>query len=276
MAEIIDQTRERSQCIVVVPCYNEERRLRADEFLAFVNDFPDFRFFFVNDGSTDGTTNVLREVKAAATTKIDILELESNCGKAEAVRRGLLAAVREAPDFVGYWDADLSTPLEEALPIVQLLKDRPDVEVVIGARVRLLGRRISRRPVRHYLGRLFATLASVALRLPIYDTQCGAKIFKVTPGLSRVLELPFSSRWIFDVELLDRFLRMTEAGRFSEANRRIVEYPLMTWHDVAGSKLRAIDGIRALWDLTRIAWKRRFGPRMVPTSASSPARVPQR
>ena len=276
MAETDDQSKRERQCILVVPCYNEQRRLRVDEFLTFLDAHPGFQFQFVNDGSTDDTLKVLQQLQTMAMSQVEILALEANCGKAEAVRRGLLAAIHKTPDFVGYWDADLATPLAEALPIVQLLEQRPEIDLVMGARVRLLGRHISRRPVRHYMGRVFATLTSVAIRLPVYDTQCGAKIFRLTPRLLNVLERPFFSRWIFDVELLDRFLQAVEADRLPAGNCRILEYPLMTWHDVAGSKLRGVDAIRALGDLARIAWKRRFGPHTFPTSTSSLGQVPQR
>ncbi len=125
------------------------------------------------------------------------------------------------------------------------LRARPAVEMLLGARVQLLGRKIARRPLRHYLGRIFATAASCVLRLPVYDTQCGAKLFRASAEMRPVFENPFLTRWLFDVELL---ARMIVAG----ADDRIHEFPLSQWQDVAGSKVKAKDFFHAAWQLGRI------------------------
>src|SRR5271163_3481131 len=114
----------------------------------------------------------------------------------------LAALERSDTAFIGFWDADLATPLGVIPEFIALLSDNDQLQMVIGARIRLLGRQIHRRAVRHYLGRVFTSRVSLILRLPIYDTQCGAKIFRVTPEPSRVLEDRFLSRWVFDVEIL--------------------------------------------------------------------------
>ena len=112
--------------------------------------------------------------------------------------------------------------------------------MVFGARVVLLGRRIERWALRHYLGRVAATAISLVLGLRVYDTQCGAKLFRATPSVRALFEQPFAARWLFDVEILARFILSLRGDR--EAVRdAIYEYPLSEWTDVAGSSLTPAD-----------------------------------
>ncbi len=247
-------------CVLVVPCYNEQYRLDLSAFVEFHRQYPCIRFIFVNDGSHDSTLDMLQQFQQQHPECIEVLDLERNRGKAEAIRQGLLLALRRNVPVIGFWDADLATPLEEAPRLLSILTQQPQMEMVIAARVQLLGRQIHRRAVRHYLGRIFASLASWVIALPVYDTQCGAKLFRATSHLPAILERPFSSRWIFDVELIDRFLRLPiEEGELPRS-QRIVEYPLQKWTDVAGSKLRSLDCFQAAFDLLKLAiYRRRAG-----------------
>ena len=237
---------------LVVPCYDEAGRLNVAAFTAFTASQPNVSLLFVNDGSRDGTLAVLHAIRSAAGERVDVLDLERNSGKAEAVRRGLLRALAAGAEFVGYWDADLATPLDACLTFIELLRDRSSLEMVMGSRVLLLGRTIERRAVRHYAGRVFATAASVVLELPVYDTQCGAKLFRASPRLAAVLDRPFLSTWLFDVEIIARF--GARSSRYAPETLRtcIYEFPLLEWRDVAGSKVRARDFVRAMFDLARI------------------------
>jgi hypothetical protein len=88
----------------------------------------------------------------------------------------------------------------------------------------------------------------------VYDTQCGAKLFRVTPGLESVFQDPFGSRWIFDVELLARLKRQRKQAGLSPVNDAVFEYPLARWQDVGGSKVNAIDGAKAFFDIVKIYW----------------------
>ncbi len=240
-------------CTVVVPCYNEELRLQVASFGDFLASADPMHrrihFLFVNDGSRDQTLAILNRFAALHQERVNVLDKQPNGGKAEAVRLGMLHALSvPGTEYTGFWDADLATPLAQIPDLLQMLATRPDVRMVFGARVRLLGRDIHRRAARHYLGRVFATVVSVLLRLPIYDTQCGAKLFRVTPEFAEILNRPFLSRWIFDVEILARFIARHKSDR-EYVHDSIYEFPLPEWTDVAGSKVGSLDFLKAFGEL---------------------------
>jgi dolichyl-phosphate beta-glucosyltransferase len=235
--------------VLVIPCYNEERRLDVAAFRAFDGGSDRVEFLFVDDGSRDGTRRVLESLAASDPSRFGVLALERNGGKAEAVRRGIERALESGAEVVGFWDADLATPLSELPSFLDVLTTRPAIEMIFAARVRLLGRNISRRPSRHYVGRVGATLISSSLGLAVYDTQCGAKLFRTSDTMREIFATPFLSRWIFDVELIARFVKLR--GRDAAAGA-IYELPIRTWHDVTGSKVKSTDFLRALRDLWKI------------------------
>ena len=241
---------------LIVPCYNEASRLDADAFVQFVRTHPGVRLVMVDDGSMDGTPEVLERIRAAAPDAVAILRLAPNRGKGEAVRAGIGAAIAGNPALVGFFDADLSTPLEAIDDFLAVLKGRPDVEFILGSRVLLLGRDVKRRAWRHYLGRVFATGASLALDLPVYDTQCGAKMLRLNPATGTLFATPFRSPWIFDVELIARYLRLPVMPGEPSRRERLYELVLPAWHDRPGSKLRWYDYGRAIIDLSCI-WRER-------------------
>ncbi|KAL1496373.1 hypothetical protein AB1Y20_016329 [Prymnesium parvum] len=236
---------------LVVPCFNEEARLPVASYLSHLASSTD-RILFVDDGSTDQTVQLLRHIaQQAPHGRVSVLTLGANHGKAEAVRRGMRQALEAAEcELVGFWDCDLATPLSAVAQLAAELRDRPAIQMVFGARVALLGRSIRRSAKRHYLGRVFATLASLVLEMPIYDTQCGAKLFRATPTLSHVLASPFLTRWVFDIEIIARFAALS--GEMESVQDSIVEFPLHTWQDVAGSKVKPTDILRMAYGLMRI------------------------
>jgi glycosyltransferase involved in cell wall biosynthesis len=221
---------------IIVPCYNEAQRLNTQAFIQAASGDRNLFFIFVNDGSTDRTLETIKSLHDANPSQISYVDLQKNSGKAEAVRRGFLAAFKSDFTNIGYWDADLATPLGSIRTFCGIL-DTSKVSMVIGSRVRLLGRRIERRTLRHYLGRLFATAASLILRVPVYDTQCGAKIFKNSDNLKKVFRNSFHVSWIFDVEIFARFLIIERQRYRDRAGAGWVEYPLERWRDIKGSKI---------------------------------------
>lgn len=237
-----------SKKIIIFPVYNEEKRIKTNSFIEFIENNPDFQFVFVDDGSTDNSLAVLQDIQSKVPERIHIKQLEKNAGKAEAVRQGLLFALVLDASIVGYADADLSTPLNELKRLANKL-DSSSYKVLLGSRVKLLGKQIERKMLRHYLGRVFATLASMVLNLPVYDTQCGAKFFKCNNDLKQALEKPFVSRWVFDIEIIKRLLK-TNGVKVED----FIEEPLDEWIDVAGSKLHVFAMFKAVYDLLKIGF----------------------
>jgi len=234
---------------IVVPCYNEAGRLRTEEFIRFARAEPDVAFCLVNDGSSDDTSGMIRRIAAEMPGRALLLELAANHGKAEAVRQGILhAAGRIDCRFFGFWDADLSTPLSAIHHLSAGFDRDPETLAVFGSRVQRLGTDIVRHAWRHYAGRVFATAASVTLSLPVYDSQCGAKIFR-RECIAPLFQEPFVTDWLFDVEIL---ARMRHVYGTEQTRRRVYEAPLYEWKEVAGSKLRLTHFIKAPIDLLRI------------------------
>jgi glycosyltransferase involved in cell wall biosynthesis len=232
-----------SATTVVIPCYNESARLPMERVLALVD--AGLHVLLVDDGSTDGTALLLRLLCQSRPGRVTVLEQPDNRGKGEAVRAGFLAALKSGSRVVAYLDADFATPVDEMIRILRELMSG-SAHAAFGSRIAVLGAQIERRAIRHYLGRIFATFASLVLRVPVYDTQCGAKAFRASPALAASLSEPFHARWAFDVELIGRLLA---AGLTADD---FIEVPLRRWVDVAGSRLRPLQFPLLGWELLRI------------------------
>lgn len=233
---------------LVVPCFDEAARLPLDAWRAGLASDPGLSLTLVDDGSRDGTRAVLYALAAAAPDRVEVVGLPENRGKGEAVRAGLLAALAHRPVFAGWWDADLATPLSEVARLRAVLEAEPSRWLAMGARVAALGARIERRALRHVAGRLVATAIARTLRMTTYDTQCGAKVFRVAGTPPGLFDAPFVTRWLFDVEVL---LRLPAPASM------VVEVPLLRWTDVPGSKVGPLAFPRAFFDLWRLRRRRR-------------------
>ena len=234
---------------IVVPCYNEADRLLPDAFSGFIAKNPEIGFLFVNDGSTDATAQVIASMTQKACGRIGQLNCTVNGGKAESVRLGVLQALAgTSSDYIGYWDADLATPLEAIHDLWTAARDVPARKFICGSRIRRMGADIRRQPLRHYSGRLIATAASALLELPFYDTQCGAKLISRDLA-ARIFMQPFISPWLFDLELIARIIG--HLGR-QASHEAIYEVPLAVWTDIGESKIRYSYFPRIPFELLRI------------------------
>ena len=243
-----------NRTVIVVPCYNEALRFKPEAFLEFAQREPSVDFVLVNDGASDETPSILRALAEKDPERFSVIDLDPNRGKAEAVRQGMVRAFADGAGCVGFWDSDLATPLDAIPQLRRVLEERPEIGMVFGSRVKLLGRSIERHATRHYLGRMFATVVSMMLRLGVYDTQCGAKLFRSTDEIKPLFDAPFVTNWVFDVEIIARLIRSRRASQGADVAESIYEYPLEEWRDVAGSHLRPTDFLRAILEIARI-WR---------------------
>ncbi|MDH5479085.1 MAG: glycosyltransferase, partial [Nitrospinota bacterium] len=181
---------------LIIPCYNEEERLAPEQYRQFLEKHGQIDMIFVDDGSSDGTFALLNRMAEQNPGRVFALRQPRNGGKASAVRSGVLDSFTRGYEFSGYWDADNATPLRLAPELINDLQGKR-VEMVMGSRVNILGKLICRSQSRHYLGRIFGTLASFILKQQIYDTQCGAKVFRNSEVMRSAFAEPFETDWTF-------------------------------------------------------------------------------
>lgn len=234
--------------VLVVPCFNEEKRW-SREYWRSVQSVDGVSWLIVNDGSTDATPDLAMD--AGLSSRWRVLTLPSNVGKGEAIRAGFRDALSSGGvDGVGFMDADGAFAKDDVQRLCTLARDffTDDLQwdAVWSSRVMLAGRRIRRSPWRHYLGRIVATYLSVG-RAPLpYDTQSGLKFFAPSSALASCVEEPFTTRWLFELELMARWL--TVEGQ----PMRIWEEPLHSWSDVPDSKIRGMELVRVARELAMI------------------------
>lgn len=220
---------------LVIPCFNEEARLDIKKYNYFLKRNNNIDLLFVNDGSRDNTIEVIKKIEHQNKNG-RIINLKSNVGKGEAVRQGVLQFLKRKYSLIGYWDADLSTSLEEVHEFIIKLQNDKNINAVIGSRIYKLGSNIQRKSFRHILGRIVTSILSFGPLngIGVYDSQCGAKLFK-NEICQTIFSSSFKTKWLFDVELLKR---MNQIRPVSES---VYEFPLKKWIHKDGSKIKLLD-----------------------------------
>lgn len=232
---------------IIIPCYNESKRLNTEAFLQFSIKNQDYHLCFVNDGSKDNTIQVLENLRIQNPNGISIIDIKKNIGKAGAVRAGSrYLFTRNDIDAIGFMDADLSTDFRDFKELVKTLKTENKI-MVFGSR-KSGNDGIKRNATRGILSKIVKGFILLILGLPITDTQCGAKVFKkdVVPTL---FEKAFVSRWLFDVEI---FLRLKKQMGSKNIMNSIFEQPLMRWVHMEDSKLGLKDSVKIPMKLMQI------------------------
>jgi len=235
----------------VIPAYNEAARL-GNTLTAAVNylrqSWPDAELIVVDDGSTDHTANLAREVfeQNAAGLRTSVISYKSNLGKGRAVRLGLLAA---RSDVALFSDADLSTPITEAPKLVDPIING-QFDVTFGSRAldrKLIG--VHQPWRREQGGRVFNLVVRLTTGLPFWDTQCGFKAFRMSV-CRPLVEAATVDRFGFDVELLYLAFR---------AGLRLKEVPVRWDHNEGSTVSLASDSFRMVSEVGLIRQQARRG-----------------
>lgn len=238
---------EKIKLCIVIPCYNEEKRLDLTRFSNFIETQKEVLICFVNDGSIDATLQVLEDLKTKFPQNIETISTSKNVGKAEAVRAGFLHCnATFNHNKIAYLDADLATSLEECLEISENVTN--ETVLAFGSRISKIDSTIERKFHRFIIGRIIATFISKQLRLKVYDTQCGCKIFEREIS-NQLFSTKFISKWLFDVEIFHRLIAIYGLDRMKIVTKEI---PLKTWIDFDESKVKMTYFFKLWLDLYQI------------------------
>jgi DNA-binding response OmpR family regulator len=234
---------------VVIPCYNEEKRLLSDEFRDFVHKNLGYHLCFVNDGSKDKTLEVLQELVKGKEDYISVYDCEKNGGKAEAVRLGMLHLAKQSQfDYIGFLDADLSTDFADFNDLAETISNSK-YKMVFGSRITRMGADIEKESARAIISKTINFIIRKTLGMEIKDTQCGAKIM-TKDVIENTFKEKFITKWLFDVEI---FMRMKKVYGAKETKDLILEQPLKRWIHADGSKLSMKDSVKIVGQIGQIA-----------------------
>jgi len=233
---------------IIIPCYNEAKRLNVKAFVAFIKSNNQYHLCFVNDGSKDDTLSVLESIKEQVTTRVSIIDVKKNAGKAAAVRSGARYLFnKQDVNYIGFIDADLSTDFNDFKKLVDTLHNDSELALVYGSRGKGEGN-IKRNIFRNLFSKIIKGIVFLILGLPIEDTQCGAKVFR-RQSIPLAYDTPFLTRWLFDVEI---FIRLKKYYGSAHIMNKLHEQPLDRWVHVDDSKLGIKDALQIPYKLLSI------------------------
>ena len=236
---------------LIIPIYNEAENLA--DFLRAVDRF-DFglrtELVLVDDGSTDGTAEILRRTRLRSKNRI--LRNEINCGKGSAIRQGIVAATG---DIIGIQDADFEYDFADILRLLEPLK-AGRCDVVYGSRF-TAGAQNAHRTVHYLANGLLTRFSNILSGLKISDMETCYKFFR--REILQNIELQ-SPRFGFEPEITAKIARLKV---------RVKEVPVSYFprNYIEGKKITWRDGFAALWHIVYfnlVLSRRRYFTAMMP------------
>jgi len=219
-----------NKIVVIVPCFNEEDRLN----LMYFNELraiQDTVWIFVDDGSTDNTSKILKSYSKEM--NVINLRMERNVGKSNAIAYGMNFATREFANigWIGFLDSDGAFTSDDVKRIINMTSGIKGYDAIYTSRVKMAGRNIKRNNARHIVARLIVSLFGLVWRDIPYDTQSGFKLYKYSDHYNSILIKPFKTKWFFDIEISTRYLE------YKKKQINVWEEPVSSWFDISGSKI---------------------------------------
>ena len=236
---------------VIVPAYNEEKRIRAT-----LEDIIDFllkkdwqsEIIVVSDGSKDNTVKICSSL-ISKFPQLRIIEYAKNRGKGYAVKKGMLNSKGKLRLFM---DADNATKIEEVEKLLKYIKNDDSngsikegkFDIVIGS-LNVAGAKIDKKElfIRALSGKMGNLIIRLFLLSGIYDTQRGFKLF-TNESSEKIFSKLLIDRWGFDIEVL------ALANKF---NFSVKETPIC-WSHNEGSKVGIFSYFQVLFELFKIRW----------------------
>ncbi|MDA8158312.1 MAG: glycosyltransferase family 2 protein [Deltaproteobacteria bacterium] len=225
---------------IIIPAYNEEKRIKQT-IIALRSYLKPKKYIYeiivVDDGSTDGTLSVLKDTLSADLRVITI----TKSGKGAAVKEGVMSADKEN-EYVFFMDADLSTDPSEIGAFIDIFKEEPETNAIIGSRYLPEGSVIIQPPFRNLVGRTFSLIKSKLLGINFFDSQCGFKAFRMQTAKKLFAKSEIKG-FSFDVEIL--YIALLNGIKVKEKS--------VNWHHKPGGHVNLIaDSIPMLIELFQV------------------------
>ena len=239
---------------LVIPCFRESGRIGRflPDLCREMQHCGGVQILVVEDGSQAEEARRMQGIVEALMLQfsclLPLLVLPENLGKGGAVYAGWRQ--HQDDDWLAFVDADGSCAASEVARLVAMTRSEPaasgEKSALFASRIKMLGRRVDRLLKRHLLGRVYATLVSELLQVPVYDSQCGLKLVP-RAAFEKVADLLGVKNFAFDVELMVALL---------DTGCEISEVPI-DWHETPGGKVNLLkDSWRMAGDVWRIRQRR--------------------